>query len=445
MKHPDLDSSYILCADIIVTQDDHRRVLFNHGLRVSHGIISDIRPSEQLITENQNQLPVHHLGKKILLPGLINAHTHLAMNLLRGIADDLPLMTWLQDHIWPTEGQWVDEAFITDGLHCAFAELIRGGVTCVNDMYFFPEITAKVATKSGIRATIGLLMIDFPTPWGSGPEEYITKSGPLIEQYKTHDLINLAWAPHAPYTVSPQHLRTIAKLSKTHQLPVHIHLHETADEIEQHLEKHQQRPLSHLAELGLLNERLLGVHYTQSSDTEIQQLAAAGASIIHCPESNMKLASGICPSHTLTTSGVNVALGTDGAASNNDLDMFGEMRSASMLAKVSTLDATALPAQTTLDLATRNGAKALGLLDKIGSLECGKQADMIALDIDNPEALPLYDPISHIVFAAHRSQVTHSWVKGKPLMTNTQLHTLDPKAITEKARHWQQKIQKRES
>ena len=380
------------------------------------------------------------LPQQAVLPGLINAHTHVAMSLLKGLADDLPLMDWLQHHIWPAEARWADASFVYDGSQLAMAEMIRSGTTCFNDMYFFPEATAQAAETAGIRACIGLIMIDFPTRWGSGPEEYLQKGRALQARVQANPLLTTAVAPHAPYTVSDDPLRQVLQLAQETTIPIHMHVHETAFEVQQAQEQTGMRPLARLEQLGLLDQPFLAVHMTQLNDADIALLAQKGTHVIHCPESNLKLASGFCPVAKLTAAGVNVALGTDGNASNNDLDMLGEMRTAALIAKAVAQDASAIPASQALRMATINGAKALGLDADIGSLEVGKFADMIAVDLGTLEASPLYDPVSHLVYCTSREQVTHTWVAGKALMANRQLTTLDTTALIAKARSWQQHI-----
>jgi 5-methylthioadenosine/S-adenosylhomocysteine deaminase len=383
---------------------------------------------------------VENLQNHVVLPGLINSHTHAAMSLMRGIADDLPLMDWLQNHIWPLEHQWMSEAFVKDGTDLAIAEMLRGGTTCFNDMYFFPNIAAQQAQQAGIRATVGLIVIDFPTVWAKDSDEYLSKGLTLTEQLRDSTLCTVAFAPHAPYTVSDAPLQKIAAYAEQLQRPVHIHVHETAHEIDQAVEQTGKRPLQRLQELGLVNSLLVAVHATQLTDAEISLLAEAGATIVHCPESNLKLASGFCPVAKCLDAGVNVALGTDGAASNNDLDMFGEMRTAALLGKAVANDASAVSAMTALRMATINGAKALGLADKTGSLRIGKAADVIAVDMSTLETQPLYCPVSQLVYAASRQQVTDVWVAGRRLLHNRQLTTVNLAELQAKIEVWQQRL-----
>ena len=422
----------------IITVNAQNQVLTEHALAIQEGKIHAILPvaeARQLDAEQIIELPQH-----AVMPGFINAHTHSPMSLLKGLADDLPLMDWLQNHIWPAEAKWADAEFVQQGSALAIAEMLRSGTTCFNDMYFFPEATVEAVKQAGIRACIGLIMIDFPTAWGTDPDDYIRKGLALHDQLQNNPLITTTFAPHAPYTVSDEPLQKILHLACELDSPIHMHIHETAFEVMQAIEQTGERPLERLARLGLLDKHLLAVHMTQLSEAEIQLIADKQIHVIHCPESNLKLASGFSPIAKLLAAGVNVALGTDGNASNNDLDMLGEMRTAALIAKAVAHDAAAVPASQAIRMATINGAKALGLAEQIGSLEVGKAADMIAIDLGTIEANPLYEPISHIVYCTTREQITHTWVAGQMLMQNRQLTTLNTAALLENARYWQQKI-----
>ena len=411
----------------------------HHTLVIDGGKIIDLLPTD-LAKQQYQGSTTENLENHALLPGLINCHTHAAMTLMRGIADDLPLMDWLQNHIWPLEHKWMSEAFVKDGTDLAIAEMILGGTTCFNDMYFFPEITAGQAIHHGIRAKVGLIVIDFPSVWAQNSDEYIEKGLAVHEQLRLSDLCSTAFAPHAPYTVSDEPLQKIRTLADELELPIHIHLHETQHEVEQAEAQTGQRPLQRLQELGLVNPSLIAVHMTQLTDEEISLFAESGAHIVHCPESNLKLASGFCPVAQCLAAGINVALGTDGAASNNDLDMFGEMRTAALLGKAVAGDASAIPAMTALRMATINGAKALGLDTCCGSLSIGKAADVIAIDLNYLETQPLYCPVSQIVYAASRQQVTDVWVAGKRLLKQRQLTTVNIDDLTAKIAVWQQRL-----
>jgi len=411
----------------------------HHSLVIHEGRIIDLLPTELAKTQYQ-AATTENLPDHALLPGFINCHTHAAMSLMRGIADDLPLMDWLQNHIWPLEQQWMSEEFVKDGTDLAIAEMIAGGTTCFNDMYFFPNITAQQAILHGIRASIGLIVFDFPTVWAANSDAYIAKGLALHDELRGQALITTTFAPHAPYTVSDSPLQKVVSLSDELDKPIHIHVHETQHEVEQALNESGMRPLQRLHGLGLLNPALIAVHMTQITDTEIALMAETGAHIVHCPESNLKLASGFCPVAQCLAAGVNVALGTDGAASNNDLDMLGEMRAAALLGKAVAGDASAIPAMTALQMATINGAKALGLANEIGSLCLGKAADVIAIDLSHLETQPLYCPISQIVYAASRQRVTDVWVAGKRLLRQRELLTFDIEVLKNKIALWQKRL-----
>jgi len=430
----------LIHARWVIPVNPAHNVLENHSLAVSGGKILDILPTgkaeKKYISDDTRDLNVH-----ALIPGLINTHMHAAMNILRGYADDLPLMDWLQNHIWPAEAKWVNAEFVYQGTQLAIAESLRGGVTTINDMYFFPDEAAKACDEAGIRATIGLIVIDFPTVWAANANEYLEKGIALHDKLRHSERINTALAPHAPYTVSDEPLKKIASYAEELDIPVHMHVHETAFEIQQALENTKTRPLARLNQLGMLSPRLMAVHMTQLTDEEIQICAKKGVHIVHCPESNMKLASGFCPTHKLQQAGVNLSLGTDGAASNNDLDMLGEMRSAAMLAKAVSGDATALSAEQALAMATINGARALGIDELTGSLEKGKAADITAIDLSDIETQPLYHPVSQIVYSASRSQVSHVWVDGKCLLNNRALTTLDEIHLQFISDNWKNKLQ----
>jgi 5-methylthioadenosine/S-adenosylhomocysteine deaminase len=389
----------------------------------------DFAPSERVV------LPGH-----ALLPGLINSHVHNPMTLMRGLADDTPLMTWLNEHIWPTEGRFVGPEFVRDGVELAIVEMLRGGTTCCNENYFFPDIIAATYRRHGFRAVVGLPVIDFPTAWAASPDEYFDKGLALFDEYKSDDLISTCLAPHAPYTVNDESLARIRMLSDQLGVPVHMHVHETAFEVEESRRKLGVRPLAHLDALGLVNEWLLAVHMTQLTQAEIELCARTGVTVVHCPESNLKLASGFCPAEALRRVGVRVIVGTDGPASNNDLDMFGELRTAALLGKAVGNDAAAMPADAVLRMATIEAARALRLDDRIGSIEVGKRADLIAVDLSAPETQPVYDPVSQLVYAASRHQVREVWLDGRRRMRSGEMMDMDVAAILRRARIWGERI-----
>ncbi len=429
----------LISASWVLTVDPSNTVLRDHAIAINAGKILDILPTQQAQHKYQPTTTTD-LSGQVLLPGLINAHTHAAMALFKGLADDLPLMEWLEKHIWPAEGQHADATFVHDGTLLACAEMIRSGTTCFNDMYFFPEAAARAVESAGIRAAVGMIMLDFPTAYAQTPADYLEKGLALHQQYAQHPLISLLFAPHAPYTVSDEPLAQISQQASALNIPIHMHVHETAFEVLSATEQNAERPLARLARTGLLDQHFLAVHMTQLEEDEIALLAQKGTHVIHCPESNLKLASGFCPSARLLAAGVNVALGTDGNASNNDLDMLGEMRTAALLAKGVAQDATAVPAAQALRMATINGAKALGLAQHTGSLEIGKAADIIAIDFNTLEAQPMFDPVSHLVYCTSRNQVTHSWVQGQMLLQERRLTTLDEAELISNARQWQTTI-----
>jgi 5-methylthioadenosine/S-adenosylhomocysteine deaminase len=423
----------------VIPVEPQGAVLERHALLVRDGRIHALVPSADARRQYQAVETVE-LPNHALIPGFVNAHTHAAMTLLRGLADDLPLEPWLQQHVWPAESRWVGVEFVRDGSELAMAGMLRSGTTCFNDMYFFPEATAEVAQRCGLRACLGMIVVDFPSAWADSPREYLTKGTALRDQYKDDPLLSFAFAPHAPHTVAEPWLKEIRTLADELDVSIETHVHETAAEIQQSLQRYGKRPLTRLAGLGWLAPNFIAVHLTQVDDAEIAELARAGVHVVHCPESNLKLASGFCPVARLLAAGVNVALGTDGAASNNDLDMLAEMRCAALLAKGVAGDAAAVPAAAALRMATLNGARALGLEHDIGSLTPGKWADLTAIDMSVPECQPLYNPLSQLVYCASRRQVSDVWVAGRQLLRRGELTTLDLDAILKRAARWQRRI-----
>ncbi len=410
-----------------------------HSVAIHHGRIVALLSSDEAGARFEARETLDR-PQHALLPGFVNSHTHSPMSLLRGLADDLPLMDWLKQHIWPVEKRWVGPEFIADGSELAMAEMLRGGTTCFNDMYFFPDVTARTAARFGMRASIGLIVLDSPSAWAETAAEYLHKGLALNDEYRGHPLVSAAFAPHAPYTVGDETLIKVRGLADELELPIHTHLHETADEISASLEAFGERPLDRFARLGLLTPLLQAVHMTQLTDAEIELAAGTGLSVVHAPESNMKLASGACPVTRLAEAGINVALGTDGAASNNDLDMLGEMRTASLLAKHVAGSARALDAASALRMATLNGAVALGLGDVTGSLEAGKWADVACIDLSPANTQPVYDPVAQIVYAANRSQVSDVWVGGRQLLADRRLTRIDEDDLLARARAWGERI-----
>lgn len=417
---------------------EHQAVILQ-GNKIA-AVIPVAQADHEFRTRETIDLP-HH----VVMPGLINMHGHAAMSLFRGMADDLPLMTWLNDHIWPAEGRFVSEQFIADGTQLAMAEMLRTGTTTFSDMYFFPEIVAQVAHDTGMRAQVCFPLLDFPTVWGSGPDEYLRKGEMLIDEWRGDEYIMPAIGPHAPYTVSDEPLSKAVALSEKTGVPIQIHLHETEFEVIEAIKAQGKRPTERLVELGVLSPRTQCVHMTQLTDSDIALLAASGAHVVHCPESNLKLASGLCPTHKLMEGGVNLTIGTDGAASNNDLDLFAESRTAAMVAKVVANDAAALSAHQVLQVATLNGAKALGREHELGSLVAGKLADIIAIDLSDPFIQPVYDPASHLVYSNHGRAVTHSWINGVPQVQDGKLTRIDVPDLMLRVEGWAEKIRKQQA
>jgi 5-methylthioadenosine/S-adenosylhomocysteine deaminase len=395
-------------------------VLEDHAVAVRGGKIEAVLPARQAAA----RFPDFHqldLDDHVLIPGLVNAHTHAAMSLMRGLADDLPLMRWLEGHIWPAEAKHVSPQFVRDGTLLACAEMLRGGVTCFNDMYMFPEAVFEAASAAGMRVALGIIVIEFPTAYASDPADYLRKGLALRDRLGERPLTSFCLAPHAPYTVSDATFRQIGTLAAELDLPVHVHLHETADEIARSMSEHGVRPLERLRRLGLVTPALLAVHAVHLDDAEIGLLGRHGCSVAHCPSSNLKLASGFARVDALLKSGVNVALGTDGAASNNRLDLLQEMRTGALLAKAVSGDAEAMPAHAALRAATLSGAAALALEQITGSIEPGKAADLAAVDLGSTELAPCYDPVSQLVYAAGREHVTHVWINGEARVSEGRL------------------------
>jgi 5-methylthioadenosine/S-adenosylhomocysteine deaminase len=415
------------------------RVLADHALVIDAGRILAVLPSPEAAARFAPRRS-WRLDGHLLMPGLVNAHGHAAMTLLRGLADDHALMEWLQDWIWPAEGRWVGEDFVRAGTRVAIAEMLAGGTTCFSDMYFFPDTVAACVVESGLRAQIAFPVLDNPSAWAANADEYLAKGLEVRDRFKSNPRLGFAFGPHAPYTNADATLARIAVLSAELDAPVHIHLHETAGEVAESISRHGVRPLERLDRLGLVSPRLQAVHMTQVAPPDIERLVRERVHVVHCPSSNLKLGSGFCPVRSLLAAGVNVAIGTDGAASNNTLDLFAEARLAALLAKGSSGDPTALSAHATLRQATLGGAEALGLADRIGSLEPGKDADLIAVDMRRVACQPLYDPHSALVYTASAGAVTHAWVEGRLLMEDRQLLTLDTRELMVELEEWQARI-----
>ncbi|CAM0998227.1 TRZ/ATZ family hydrolase [Rhodanobacter sp. Root179] len=429
----------IIEARWVVPVEPHAVVLEDHAVAVDGDRIVALLPIADARAAYAPRERVE-LGEHALIPGLVNSHTHNPMTLLRGLADDLPLMVWLQQHIWPAEAKVIGPEFVRDGVELAVAEMLRGGTTCANENYFFPDVIGATYRNLGFRAVVGLPVIEFPTAWAKTQDEYFERAGEVHDSFLGDSLLTTAFVPHAPYTVSDESFERIRVLADQLDIPVHLHTHETAQEVEDEKAKSGLRPFQRLQKLGLVNDRLVAVHMTQLTEGEIAACAAAGVSVVHCPESNLKLASGFCPAEKLRAAGVNVAIGTDGCASNNDLDMFGEMRTAALLAKAVAGDAAAFDAAFALRAATLNGAKAIGLEAKIGSIEVGKQADFAAVRLSDLETQPMFHVISQLVYATGRHQVSDVWIAGVRKLAARELVDMDTGAILARTRAWRERI-----
>lgn len=429
----------LISAKWIIPVVPEGSVLEHHAIAVKDKKIVAILPVDEArtaYTATQN----HDLPHHALIPGLVNTHGHTPMTLFRGIADDIPLKQWLEQHVWPLESKFVDAQFVLDGSKLAIAEMISSGTTCFADMYFFPDQVAKAAVEANMRVQLASPVLDFPTVWGQDANEYIDKATRLHDDYRNNEFVYTAFGPHAPYTVSDAPLRKVAMLAEELDIPIHMHVHETAQEITDAIAGDGRRPLQRLADIGIISPRLLCVHATELTSDEMALLGAQGSHVVHCPESNLKLASGFCEVAKLLNNGVNVALGTDGCASNNDLNMFSEMHTAALLAKGVAADASALPAAQALSMATINGARAMGLDKLIGSLEIGKFADITAVSLQDLSSSPVYNPVSNIVYSATANQVTHVWCGGKLLLKDRALQTLDSHQILKTTDTWRQRI-----
>ncbi|HET7598101.1 MAG TPA: TRZ/ATZ family hydrolase [Burkholderiales bacterium] len=434
---PPLDR--IIRADWVIPVEPAQAVLEDHAVAIQDGRIVDILPGALAATRYRTKQYLT-LRNHALIPGLVNLHTHAAMTLMRGLADDKALMEWLQVHIWPAEMKFVSPEFVYDGTLLACAEMLRGGITCFNDMYFFPEAAAEAVLSAGMRASLGMIVVEFRSPYANDAADYLEKGLRLRDELREEKRLSFCIAPHAPYTVSDAAFRKVVTYAGELDTPIHIHLHETDTEIRESIQTHGTRPLRRLEALGLLGPGLIAVHGVHLNADEIARLEQYSCSVAHCPSSNLKLASGIAPVAALHRGGVNIGLGTDSAASNNRLDLFAEMRLAALLAKGASGDPTALPAHAVLQMATLNAARALGLDQRIGSLAKGKRADLVAVSLSGPELSPCYDPLSHLVYAAGRQHVSHVWVDGEPLVENGSPTRLDMEAITAKANQWKEKL-----
>jgi len=418
----------------------------DHGLLIVGGKIAQMAPYTELVAQAQQADPdidVEFFADHIMLPGLVNCHGHAAMSLLRGFADDYALMPWLEQHIWPAESQWLSESFVRDGTTLAVAEMLLAGTTTFSDMYFFPEASAEVAESHGVRAQINFPIIEFSSNWASDTEEYFAKGLDLFDNYRHSKLVSVGFGPHAPYTVSDASFERVAVLAEEIDTHIQIHLQESAAEVADSVRDHGASPIERLHRLGVLGPRTQAVHLTQFNERDIELLAQSNTSAVHCPASNAKLASGYSAIKQLLAAGLHVGLGTDGAASNNTLDLFDSARLAALQAKLHSSDATALNATQSLHLATQGGANALGLGEQIGSLSIGKQADIIAIDTRQPGMQPVHNPISQLIYTQAGSAVNHVWIDGEAVVRSRELLNIDLAELLANTKAWREKLAKR--
>jgi 5-methylthioadenosine/S-adenosylhomocysteine deaminase len=429
----------LLSARWIVPVEPSTRTLESHSIAIRDGRIVAVLPTsdaERRYSATQRiERPEH-----AVLPGLINAHTHAPMTLLRGCAEDRPLMPWLQEVVWPLERRWLDPEFVHDGALLAIAEMLRAGVTCFGDMYFWPDVVARTAAESHMRAAIGLVVVDAPTGWCATVDEYFDKGLRLHDEYRGDPLISTLLAPHSPYAVGDESLRRIGRLADELEIPVMTHLHESTDEIERSVKQHGCRPLARLQRLGLVTPQLIAVHFVHATEEDMETLAVAGASVVHCPESNLKLGNGVSPLPRLLEHGLPVALGTDGAASNNDLDVLAEARTAGLLAAGVTGTPGSVRAADLLRLATLEGARALGLGDSTGSIVAGKWADLCCIDLSPARSQPVHDVSTTIVYSCNSSQVTDTWVAGRHVYGDDTLFYIDEDRLRGIAERWRRRM-----
>jgi len=436
MQHCDILIAPRWCVPVDAAGAIHE----DYAVAVSDDRIIDVLPLDEAKAAYQPSVLVERPGH-LLIPGLVNTHTHAAMTLFRGLADDMPLESWLRDGIWPAEKRWVSAEMVRDGTELAIAEMLKAGVTCFSDQYFFPEIVAETAVDLHMRAVVGTPVVDFPTAWADSTAEYLNKGADLVhDPYADHPLISTCFAPHSTYALSDASMTALRVLADQLDVPIQMHLHETAAEVEDAVQETGKRPLERLADLGLLNASLLAVHAVHVTPFEVEQMAAAGVGVAHCPRSNLKLASGIAPVAGFLAAGITVGIGTDGAASNNVLDVLSELRTAALLAKVATADAGALSAMDALRLGTISAAKALRRDHEIGSIEAGKWADLTCVDLMRCNSQPVYDPVSQLVYTARADQITDVWVAGRHQVDNGHLTGVDTESLFKRSFEWQTRI-----
>jgi 5-methylthioadenosine/S-adenosylhomocysteine deaminase len=426
---------YIIAADYVLPMDEALTVINNGAIAIKGTDIIEVGHSDDIL-KKYTAANVIKENASVIMPGLINTHTHAAMVYFRGIADDLPLTDWLNNHIWPAENTWLSPEFVSDAIELACLEMLKGGITTYNDMYFYEDAAGRTAKRIGMRAVLGAGILDFPSKSASNTDQYFENAESFIRDWKGDDLITPCIAPHALYTCGPDTLKRSKKIAEKFNIPLHIHISETEWEVRDILARYKKRPVEYLESMNFLDRNVLAAHCIWLEDNEIELLAKRRVSVSHCMESNLKLASGFAPVATMLTGGVRVTFGTDGAASNNDLNIFSEMSTTAKVHKALSNNPTVLDAKTVLCMATKWGAEALGLGDKTGTLEKDKRADIIVINLNKPHLLPLYDVYSHIVYAAMASDVETVIVNGKLIVNNRTLMTADESEILYKARKW---------
>lgn len=435
------NASIIISASWIFTSNSEGQLLSDYSIVIENDKIIDLVPQDKVFDEYEAN-DIYQLTDHILIPGLINTHTHAAMSLFKGFADDLPLQDWLNDYIWPAEKEFINSSFVKDGSILALSEMIKSGVTTFNDMYFFPSATAEAVKELGVRSNIGLVVLDFPTNYATDPEDYLLKGFEFRDKWRNEELITTSIAPHAPYSVSDEAFTLINTYSEELSMNIHTHLHETQWEIEDSIEKYGITPVQRLNNLGIIGPSLMAVHCVHLNDQDMATLAKNKVSIVHNPSSNMKLGSGIADIAKMLKQNLNISLGTDSSASNNRLDMMEEMRLAALLIKGSTKSPESFSANEAIKMATINGAKALGLESIIGSIEKNKKADLVAIDLNSIENQPIYNPLTTLVYSSSRSDVSYVWIDGEIKLKDKKLVKIDEKRIIQLAKKWQRKLKK---
>ena len=430
----------LIVSGAVITMNSDRRVFENGYVAIRGERVFDVGDSADLKAKRYKAGRTIDARGKVVLPGLINAHTHIPMTLFRGVADDLDLQDWLTRYIFPAEAKNVTRDFVVAGTRLGLAEMIRGGTTTYADMYYFEDAIAEETKKAGLRGTLGETVIDFPAPDNKTWEDALSYTDVFVKRWKGDALITPAIAPHAPYTVSTEHLKAVKAFAEERDVPILTHLAEAPTETKVIAEKYNARPALYLESLGFLSRRLLAAHVVHVNDREIEILKEREVGVAHCPQSNMKLSSGAAPIPQMLKSSLRVGLGTDGAASNHDLSMWEEMDTAAKLHKLVTMSPTVVTAQQALEMATIGGARALHMEREIGSIEAGKRADLIVVDLSALHLTPMYNVVSHLVYAAKASDVTDTIVNGRPLMRNRRLLTLDEEAVKAAARQYQKQV-----